>query len=117
VSKAAAGFSFEIMKSPLQNFAISLHRQAAAIIGEEPIMIGGGTFFAVLSDQDSSLEFSDGRNEPEKRMTAVLPSSRLTGAIKINALVTARGEQWRLDRIDNAGGTFATLNLTTETKG
>jgi hypothetical protein len=104
------------MPSALQSFATRLHEQAATIIGEESITAGASTVLAVLADQDSSLEFSDGRNEPEKRMTAVLPSSRLTAAFRVNALVTARGQQWRLDRIDNAGGTFATLNLTTETR-
>jgi hypothetical protein len=104
------------MASPLKRFATSLHKQAEKIIGEEPLVVASVTFLAVLADQDAGLEFSEGRNEPEKRMTAVLPSSRLTSVIRINALATARGEQWRVDRIDNAGGTFATIHLTTDTR-
>jgi hypothetical protein len=104
------------MSSPLTSFATRIHLQAASIIGEEVVTIGSTSVLAVLADQDAGLDFQDGRNEPEKRLTAVMPSTRLTSAIKVNALVTARGQQWRIDRIDNAGGTFATLNLTTETR-
>lgn len=102
--------------SALKNFALGIHRQAASIIGKEPIIIAGITLDVILADQDGSLDFADGRNEPEKRLQAVLPSAQLTPAIKVNALVTARGQQWRLDSIQNQGGTFATLVLTSETR-
>jgi hypothetical protein len=104
------------MTSPLKSFATRMHAQAASIIGSEPIIIDGATFMAILADQDAGLDFSDGRNEPEKRLVAVLPASSLSPVVRLNALVSARGQNWRLDRIDNAGGTFATLQLTSETR-
>lgn len=102
--------------SALKNFALGIHQQAASIIGKEPITIAGITLDVILADQDGSLDFTDGRNEPEKRLQAVLPSAQLTPVVKVNALVTARGQQWRLDSIQNQSGTFATLVLTSETR-
>lgn len=86
------------------------------MIGEEAMTVGGTAFSVVLANQDSGLDFSDGRNEPDKRLQAVMRADAMTPEIKENALATARGESWRIDRIDNRVGTFATVHLSTETR-
>lgn len=101
--------------STLKQFVKSMHDQAAEVIGKEDLAINGKTIQAVLAEQESSLDFQDARNEPEKRLQAVVKSSDAVG-LKINMLAQARGESWRLDGIQNQSGTFATLTLSSETR-
>jgi hypothetical protein len=109
-------FSFSETMSILTDFAKSMFTQSASIIGTENVVVAGHTLACVLAEQSSDLTFDDGRNEREKRITAVLRGDALPSDVRENALATCRGEEWRIDSIDNRGGTFATLMLTTETR-
>jgi hypothetical protein len=103
------------MSSDLHRFARTLHRQAAAVIGEETIVFGGGNFAAVLAESDESSEYGDAYREPGLRLQAVARTGDLPATLAVTSPVSARGVSYRVDSI-RRGGLFTTLILAAAVK-
>jgi hypothetical protein len=96
--------------SIVSDFARSMASQAFAMIGEEPVTIGGTTLQCVLAEVDDSKDFSTGGFEVVKRLSAVCRTADLPATSVLKKLATARGQSFRVEGVSK-GVDFATLTL------
>jgi hypothetical protein len=96
--------------SIVSNFVRSMHTQAAAMIGQEEVVIGARSIPCILSEVDDSKDFATGGFETVKRLTAVCPTSSLPPTSILKKIVTARGQTFRVEGV-SMGADFATITL------
>lgn len=96
-------------------FATSMHAQAAPMIGQEPVIVGGVTLSCVLAEISDSKEFGEGGFEKSKSLSAVCRAIDLPNSDILKKVATARGDTFRVEGISR-GAVFATMTLNHVTK-
>lgn len=101
--------------SLVSSFVQAAHAKAAAIIGQEPVIVADVTIQCVLAEADQSREFSEGGFEVANRMTAVCLTSSLPSTSLLKKQALARGVMFRVEAVSK-GGSFTTLTLEEDSK-
>lgn len=101
--------------SIVRDFADAMHTQAAAMIGEEDVVIDSATLKCVMAMADHSKDFTDSGRKHIKALRATCKTSALPAFELLKKQATARGETWRVESVSR-GATFTTIALEQETK-
>ncbi len=97
------------------DFAKAMGRQAAAVIGEEEIIIDGFSIMAVIPQAQHSKDFMGTGRNTIKTVRANFSTSALPAFEILKKQATCRGETWRVEGVSK-GATFTQITLEQETK-
>ena len=98
-----------------RDFAAAMGKQAAAVIGEEEILIDGFSIMAVLPPAEHSKDFMGTGRNTIKTLRGNFPTSALPTFEILKKQATCRGETWRVESVSK-GATFTQITLEQETK-